>query len=97
MPDLEVLKELKSAYGTYAVPGNHEYYSGYQAWMDALRGLGIHMLENDSAVLVKDGSPLVIGGTTDFGASRFNMLPPDLQRTFEGTPAGSSNFDDSSA
>lgn len=46
------------------------------------------MLENDSAVLVKDGTPLVIGGTTDFGASRFNMLPPDLQRTFEGTPAG---------
>lgn len=88
LPDLEVLKELKSAYGTYAVPGNHEYYSGYQAWMDALRGLGIHMLENDSAVLVKDGSPLVIGGTTDFGASRFNMLPPDLQGTFEGTPAG---------
>ena len=87
LPDLEVLKELKSTYGTYAVPGNHEYYSGYQDWMKALRGLGVHMLENDSVVLVKDGAPLVIGGTTDFGASRFNMPSPDLQRTFEGTPA----------
>ncbi len=37
--------------------------------------------------LLKMEPLLVIGGTTDFGASRFNMPSPDLQRTFEGTPA----------
>lgn len=86
LPEVEVLKDMKSTYGTYAVPGNHEYYSGYEAWMKALRGLDIHMLENKSAVLTKDGADLVIGGTTDFGASRFKMTSPDISQTFAETP-----------
>lgn len=86
LPEVSVLKDLKSAYGTFAVPGNHEYYSGYQAWMRALNALGVHMLENDSTVLSKDGVSLVVGGTTDFGASRFGMESPNVKKTFENTP-----------
>ena len=44
------------------------------------------MLENKSAVLTKDGADLVIGGTTDFGASRFKMTSPDISQTFAETP-----------
>ena len=85
VPELEPLKHLKSKYGVYAVPGNHEYYSVYREWMAALPTLGIKVLRNGSDVLTKDGASLVVGGTTDLGASRFGEEPPNVERTFSGT------------
>ena len=85
LPELEPLKHLKSKYGVYAVPGNHEYYSVYREWMAALPTLGIKVLRNGSDVLTKDGASLVVGGTTDLGASRFGEEPPNVERTFSGT------------
>ena len=61
LPELEPLKHLKSKYGVYAVPGNHEYYSVYREWMAALPTLGIKVLRNGSDVLTKDGASLVVG------------------------------------
>lgn len=86
LPDLLPLKDLKSVYGTYGIPGNHEYYVEYRAWIDAIRSLGIRLFENESVVLEREGEPLVIGGTTDFGAHRFALESPDLAKTFAGTP-----------
>ena len=83
---LEPLKELKTKYGVYAIPGNHEYYSGYANWMKALSQLGLNMLQNQSAVLKKNEAALIVGGTTDLGASRFGLEGPDLKKTFAGTP-----------
>lgn len=85
LPELEPLKHLKSKYGVYAVPGNHEYYSVYREWMAALPTLGIKVLRNASDVLTKDGASLVVGGTTDLGASRFGEEPPNVEKTFSGT------------
>lgn len=76
------MKHLKSKYGVYAVPGNHEYYSVYREWMAALPTLGIKVLRNASDVLTKDGASLVVGGTTDLGASRFGEEPPNVERRF---------------
>ncbi|MGY5124806.1 metallophosphoesterase [Streptomyces nigrescens] len=45
-PAAEPLRELQSRYGTYFVTGNHEYYSGADQWVDHVRELGIHPLEN---------------------------------------------------
>ncbi len=92
LPELEPLKQLKARYGVMAIPGNHEYYSGYSSWMKALQGLGINMLQNESITLKKDGAFLTIGGTTDYGASRFNMTPPDLKKTFAGSPETSTRI-----
>lgn len=83
---LEPLKELKTKYGVYAIPGNHEYYSGYANWMKALSQLGLNMLQNQSAVLKKNEAALIVGGTTDLGASRFGLEGLDLKKTFAGTP-----------
>lgn len=83
---LEPLKRLKTKYGVYAIPGNHEYYSGYANWMKALSQLGLNMLQNQSAVLKKNEAALIVGGTTDLGAARFGLEGPDLKKTFAGTP-----------
>lgn len=47
--------------------------------------LGLKVLRNGSDVLTKDGASLVVGGTTDLGASRFGEEPPNVERTFSGT------------
>ncbi|MFI9047769.1 metallophosphoesterase [Streptomyces sp. NPDC053427] len=45
-PAAEPLRELASRYGSYFVTGNHEYYSGAAQWVDYVRELGVHPLEN---------------------------------------------------
>ncbi|REK84867.1 metallophosphoesterase, partial [Streptomyces inhibens] len=45
-PAAEPLRELRSRHGAYFVTGNHEYYSGAAQWVDHVRELGIHPLEN---------------------------------------------------
>ncbi|MGP8299563.1 metallophosphoesterase [Streptomyces inhibens] len=45
-PAAEPLRELRSRHGAYFVSGNHEYYSGAAQWVDHVRELGIHPLEN---------------------------------------------------
>ncbi|WP_435602388.1 metallophosphoesterase [Streptomyces sp. bgisy130] len=45
-PAVEPLRELRSRHGAFFVTGNHEYYSGADQWVDHVRELGIHPLEN---------------------------------------------------
>ncbi|MGA5561945.1 metallophosphoesterase [Streptomyces platensis] len=45
-PAAEPLRELRSRHGAFFVTGNHEYYSGAGQWVDHVRELGIHPLEN---------------------------------------------------
>ncbi|MFJ6010843.1 metallophosphoesterase [Streptomyces sp. NPDC092952] len=42
----EPLARLRSRHGAFFVTGNHEYYSGAAAWVDKVRELGLHPLEN---------------------------------------------------
>ena len=98
------LAGLKSLHGTFFVTGNHEYYSGAQAWIAELRRLGITVLLNEHVVLhhgrhspnggdAQDDSqlmaPLVLAGVTDFTAHHF--LPAhrsDPVLALEGAPEG---------
>ena len=72
------LADLRSRHGTFFVTGNHEYYSGANAWIDELRRLGLTVLLNQHVVIIPpvDASPadapLVLAGVTDFGAGGFD-------------------------
>ncbi|WP_415952504.1 metallophosphoesterase [Streptomyces sp. KLOTTS4A1] len=45
-PAAEPLAQLRSRHGSYFVTGNHEYFSGAQQWVNHVRELGLHPLEN---------------------------------------------------
>ncbi|MEC4015954.1 metallophosphoesterase [Streptomyces sp. H27-D2] len=45
-PAAEPLRRLRARHGSYFVTGNHEYFSGAREWVDKVRELGVHPLEN---------------------------------------------------
>ncbi|WP_431682316.1 metallophosphoesterase [Kitasatospora sp. KL5] len=45
-PAAEPLAQLRARDGAFFVTGNHEYFSGAAPWVDFVRELGVHPLEN---------------------------------------------------
>ncbi|XCW06727.1 metallophosphoesterase [Streptomyces sp. HUAS MG47] len=45
-PAAEPLAQLRARHGSYFVTGNHEYFSGADAWVDHVRELGLQPLRN---------------------------------------------------
>jgi uncharacterized protein len=81
------LARLSSRHGTYFVTGNHEYYSGVQAWVKELRRLGLHVLMNEHVVLEHRGARVLVAGVTDYGAHHFDPAHhSDPQRALAGAP-----------
>jgi len=82
------LARLRSRHGTYFVTGNHEYYSGAEAWVQELRRLGLRVLENEHVVLRHEGQSLVVAGVTDYSAHHFDPARrSDPQAAAAGAPA----------
>ena len=86
--DVEPLRELRAADGVYAIPGNHEYFFGYRQWMAHFAAMGMHVIENDHAVIERNGGQLVIAGVTDASAPSTGHPGPDLAAALDGKPAG---------
>nr|WP_221239456.1 metallophosphoesterase [Sphingomonas xinjiangensis] len=85
--DIEPLRGLRAADGVYAIPGNHEYFFSYRDWMQHLSSLGMRMLPNAHAVLVRNGGRLVVAGVTDLSAPSVGEAGPDLVAALKGAPA----------
>lgn len=86
--DIAPLAELRAPLGVYVTPGNHEYYFGYQAWMDQFRRLGLRVLENGHAVIRDRSAALTIAGVTDRAAGDRGLPMPDIERAIAGAPDG---------
>ncbi|MBV8062191.1 MAG: metallophosphoesterase, partial [Nevskia sp.] len=71
-PHVAPLGRLSARHGVYVVTGNHEYYSGVDAWVAELRRLGLRVLLNESAVLEHGGARLLVGGVTDYSGHHFD-------------------------
>jgi len=84
------LAALRSRHGTFFVTGNHEYYSGAQAWIAELRRLEVTVLLNEHVVLRHDGNEVVVAGITDHGAHHFDASHrSDPQASVLGAPISS--------
>ncbi len=86
--DVEPLRALHAPDGVYAIPGNHEYFFDYTAWMRHLTGMGIRMLENAHAVLRRGDARIVLAGVTDASAPAHGQPGPDLDTALAGAPNG---------
>jgi predicted MPP superfamily phosphohydrolase len=85
--DVEPLRDLRARDGVYLSPGNHEYLSGYDAWMAHFASLGMRALANSHAVITRSGDRIVIAGVTDPSARGANRPLPDLGAALAGIPA----------
>lgn len=75
----DLLFKLKAKYGVYAVSGNHEFYSGYDSWIDYFNKGGIIFLENDSVTIHDNDYPLLnICGITDATAHKYSDKKADI-------------------
>ncbi|CAD7286678.1 hypothetical protein LMG7974_00029 [Campylobacter majalis] len=77
---LEPLKDLKSTYGTYYVPGNHEYYHGIDGILSKVNDVGVKILGNKNVNI----GGLNLAGVYDVVGLKFNYLKPDLDVALSG-------------
>ena len=81
------LARLRGRHGVYVVTGNHEYYSGANAWMQEFRRLGLHGLMNEHVVIEHNGAQLVLAGVNDYTAGHFDPAQAsDPARAVLGAP-----------
>jgi predicted MPP superfamily phosphohydrolase len=85
--DVEPLRALHAKDGVWVIPGNHEYFFGYEAWMRHYASLGMRVLANDHTVLTRNGGSLVLAGVPDLSAARTRHPAPDLSAALAGAPS----------
>jgi uncharacterized protein len=78
-----LLSQLDAPLGTYAVPGNHDYWEGLADIHAALALAGIPLLLNQSVRLRWKGADFWVIGIDDIWDGR-----PDFARPLEGIPPG---------
>lgn len=75
-----ILKNLKSKYGVYAVAGNHEFYAGYEKFLEVAEKSGITVLKNEKVTVA--GSIELVGIDDETG-KRFVGAGSDLEKAFK--------------
>lgn len=76
--------ELRAEHGVYFCTGNHDVYSGIEAWSEELARLGLHPLRNERVAI---GEPPLfdLAGVDDFAARhRSEGGGPDFERALGG-------------
>jgi predicted MPP superfamily phosphohydrolase len=79
------LAGLRAPRGVYFVTGNHEYYSGVDAWIGELGRLGVRVLRNERVQIGESDASFDLAGIDDWNAH--GMAPghgPDLPRALDG-------------
>ncbi|RYZ59203.1 MAG: metallophosphoesterase [Proteobacteria bacterium] len=72
------LANLKAKLGVYLILGNHDYYSGADAWVEEFRALGIKVLLNSHVRLEHAGLEFMLAGVLDPAVKAFSKeLKPD--------------------
>jgi len=72
------LAELRATHGVFFVTGNHEYYSGVDAWITRLGELGVRVLRNERVSIGEGDDTFDLAGIDDF---RAKDLATDTERT----------------
>jgi hypothetical protein len=79
--DVAPLAGLRAKHGVFAVTGNHEYYSGADAWIAEITRLGARYLRNER-VQIAEG--LDLAGVDDHSADSYKGHGEDLGKALGG-------------
>ena len=89
---LAELDKLEAPLGVFGVPGNHEFYSGLEPWLDFFRRSKVRLLFNES-VLLPNG--VYLAGTGDKAAEHFfddperqDLYGENVPKALAGIPKG---------
>ena len=83
------LGELRAKHGVYFVTGNHEYYSGVDAWLAELGRLGVRVLRNERVSIGDGDASFDLAGVDDWRSREFGHgHGPNLPRALEGRDPG---------
>jgi predicted MPP superfamily phosphohydrolase len=63
--DVAPFAELQARQGVFFVTGNHDHYSGADAWVPHLRALGFRVLRNERVTIERDGARFELAGVDD--------------------------------
>lgn len=79
------LADLRAKHGVFFVTGNHEYYSGAEAWIEELTRLGVRVLRNERVSIGEGEHGFDLAGVDDWSAAGFGPgHGPDLARALAG-------------
>lgn len=84
--DVAPLSKLTAPLGVIAIPGNHEYYFDADQWIAEFERLGMRVLVNEHAILLKGADQLVVAGVTDEAAPAYGHKGPDLAQALASAP-----------
>jgi predicted MPP superfamily phosphohydrolase len=82
---VDELSSLNSAFGTFFVPGNHEYFHNVQEIMSYLENIGIHVLHNNNVYIGLDNQGFNLAGVYDVFGYRYDAFKPDINKALQGT------------
>jgi predicted MPP superfamily phosphohydrolase len=82
-PAAEPLQDLRARHGSFFVTGNHEYFSGYQEWVDEVNSFGVRVLRNERV----DVLGLDLAGVNDVTGADVGD-GPDYGKALDGRDAG---------
>ncbi len=85
--DVAPLAGLRARHGIFFVTGNHEYYSGAEAWCRHLSSLGMRVLQNEHVVLQHEGGLVAVAGVPDPAVRMLGTGDaPSLAKALAGVP-----------
>ena len=80
-PCARLLREMRAVHGSWAVMGNHDYYTNPIIVTAALQAQGIRVLANQSAAVETNGARFWLAGVNDVQSQT-----ADLGQTLQGVP-----------
>ncbi len=78
------LTNLTSKFGTYFIVGNHDYFQEITKIIEAVKSLGIRVLENENVYIGEEGKGFNLAGVYDLIGYRTRTYMPDLNKALKG-------------
>jgi predicted MPP superfamily phosphohydrolase len=82
--DVAPLAQLRARHGVFAITGNHEYYSGADAWIAEITRLGARYLRNERVVIGDGAASFDLAGVDDYTAAGWPGHGEDLRAALAG-------------